>query len=114
MPLNIVVFYGSVRSARQGIKAARFTVGQCRGHVVDLIDPLKYPLPLLDKMYAVDIIIKEHWAQSGFANTDLDDLLKEHGIDKIFKDYTDRAAQRETDGIGFDELATRVAAATLS
>jgi NAD(P)H-dependent FMN reductase len=53
MPLNIVVFYGSVRSARQGIKAARFIVGQCRGrgHEVDLIDPLEYPLPLLDKMY---------------------------------------------------------------
>jgi NAD(P)H-dependent FMN reductase len=53
MPLNIVVFYGSVRSARQGIKAARFIIGQCRGrgHEVELIDPLEYPLPLLDKMY---------------------------------------------------------------
>jgi len=53
MPLNIVVFYGSVRSARQGIKAARFVVGQCRkrGHEVTLVDPLEYPLPLLDKMY---------------------------------------------------------------
>jgi NAD(P)H-dependent FMN reductase len=53
MPLNIVVFYGSVRSARQGIKAARFIVSQCRGrgHEVALIDPLEYPLPLLDKMY---------------------------------------------------------------
>lgn len=53
MPLNIVVFYGSVRSARQGIKAARFIVNQCRerGHEVILIDPLEYPLPLLDKMY---------------------------------------------------------------
>jgi nicotinamidase-related amidase len=30
-----------------------------------------------------DIIIKEHWAQSGFANTDLDHQLKEHGIEKI-------------------------------
>ena len=53
MPLNIAVFYGSVRSARQGIKAARFIVSQCRerGHDVTLIDPLQYPLPLLDKMY---------------------------------------------------------------
>jgi len=53
MSLNIVVFYGSVRSARQGIKAARFIVNQCRarGHEVILIDPLEYPLPLLDKMY---------------------------------------------------------------
>ena len=32
---------------------------------------------------AGDIIIKEHWAQSGFANTDLDHQLKEHGIEKI-------------------------------
>jgi nicotinamidase-related amidase len=30
-----------------------------------------------------DIIIKEHWAQSGFANTDLDQQLKQHGIEKI-------------------------------
>ena len=53
MPLNIVVLYGSVRSARQGIKAARFIVSQCRvrGHEVTLIDPLEYPVPLLDKMY---------------------------------------------------------------
>lgn len=53
MPLKIVVFYGSVRSTRQGIKAARFIVNECRsrGHHVDLIDPMEYPLPLLDKMY---------------------------------------------------------------
>jgi nicotinamidase-related amidase len=30
-----------------------------------------------------DIIIKEHWAQSGFANTDLDQQLKQYGIEKI-------------------------------
>ena len=30
-----------------------------------------------------DVIIKEHWAQSGFANTDLDALLKQHGVRKI-------------------------------
>ena len=53
MPLNTVIFYGSVRSARQGIKAARFIVNQCRerGYEVTLIDPLQYPLPLLDRMY---------------------------------------------------------------
>ncbi|MEJ2553156.1 MAG: NAD(P)H-dependent oxidoreductase [Gammaproteobacteria bacterium] len=55
MGLRIVVFYGSVRTvrtARQGIKAARFIVNQCRkrGHDVDLIDPREYPLPLVDKM----------------------------------------------------------------
>lgn len=53
MALKLVVFYGSVRSERQGIKAARFIVNQCsaRGHDVALIDPLEYRLPLLDKMY---------------------------------------------------------------
>lgn len=30
-----------------------------------------------------DIVIKEHWAQNGFANTDLDQQLKQHGIRKI-------------------------------
>lgn len=30
-----------------------------------------------------DIVIKEHWAQSGFANTDLDAQLKQHGVRKI-------------------------------
>lgn len=53
MSLRIVIFYGSVRAARQGIRAARFMVNQCRerGHEVSLVDPLDYPLPLLDKMY---------------------------------------------------------------
>lgn len=53
MKLNLLVFYGSVRSARQGIKAARFIVNQCeeRGHEVFLADPLELQLPLLDKMY---------------------------------------------------------------
>lgn len=30
-----------------------------------------------------DVIVKEHWAQNGFAGTDLDSLLKQHGIQKI-------------------------------
>lgn len=53
MKLNLLVVYGSVRSARQGIKAARFIVNQCRqrGHEVFLADPLELQLPLLDKMY---------------------------------------------------------------
>lgn len=32
---------------------------------------------------ADDIIIKEHWAQSGFANTDLDQQLKQYGVEKV-------------------------------
>jgi len=53
MTLKLVVFYGSVRSHRQGIRAARFIVNTCRarGHDVSLIDPIEYPLPLLDRMY---------------------------------------------------------------
>jgi nicotinamidase-related amidase len=30
-----------------------------------------------------DVIVHEHWAQNGFANTDLDAQLKQHGIAKI-------------------------------
>jgi NAD(P)H-dependent FMN reductase len=53
MTLKLVVFYGSVRSNRQGIRAVRFIVDTCRnrGHDVAVIDPLDFPLPLLDRMY---------------------------------------------------------------
>ncbi len=53
MSLKIVVIYGSVRSARRGIKAARFVERQFRerGHDVTVVDPLEHQLPLLDKMY---------------------------------------------------------------
>jgi len=53
MQLNILVFYGSVRRERQGIKAARFVLNEleARGHQPELIDPLEYRLPLLDRMY---------------------------------------------------------------
>jgi hypothetical protein len=30
-----------------------------------------------------DVIVLEHWAQSGFVNTDLDSQLKQRGIQKI-------------------------------
>jgi nicotinamidase-related amidase len=30
-----------------------------------------------------DIVVKEHWGQSGFANTDLDFQLKQHGITHV-------------------------------
>lgn len=32
---------------------------------------------------AGDVVVKEHWGGSGFANTDLDYLLKQHGINKV-------------------------------
>jgi NAD(P)H-dependent FMN reductase len=53
MPLDLVIFYGSVRHDRQGIRAARFFDVACRGrgHRVNLIDPAVDQLPLLDRMY---------------------------------------------------------------
>jgi nicotinamidase-related amidase len=30
-----------------------------------------------------DVVVKEHWGSSGFANTDLDQQLKQHGIERI-------------------------------
>jgi NAD(P)H-dependent FMN reductase len=53
VPFDFVVLYGSVREARQGIKAARFVVDQLarRGHATTLVDPLEKRLPLLDRMF---------------------------------------------------------------
>jgi NAD(P)H-dependent FMN reductase len=53
MALDLVIFYGSVRHDRQGIRAARFIESACRGrgHRVSLIDPAIDRLPLLDRMY---------------------------------------------------------------
>jgi NAD(P)H-dependent FMN reductase len=53
MTLQFAVLYGSVREARQGIKAARFIVDQLRrrGHETTLVDAKECRLPLLDRMY---------------------------------------------------------------
>lgn len=53
MTLKVAIIYGSVRSERQGIRAARYIEKRCasRGHDATLVDPLEHPLPLLDKMY---------------------------------------------------------------
>lgn len=53
MGLLIPALLGSVRSDRQGIKAARFIVAQlqARGHEAILVDPMEKKLPLLDRMY---------------------------------------------------------------
>lgn len=52
MGFRVPVIYGSVRSERRGIKAARFVVAELRRRGCEpvLIDPLEYQLPLLDKM----------------------------------------------------------------
>jgi len=53
MQLKLVVLLGTVRSDRQGIKAARYVERAllARGHDVSLVDPLVVRLPLLDRMY---------------------------------------------------------------
>jgi NAD(P)H-dependent FMN reductase len=53
MSLHVAVLYGSVRSERRGIRAARFVLDQLqrRGHEATLVDPLEIRLPLLDRMY---------------------------------------------------------------
>jgi len=53
MGLKLVVILGSVRSDREGIKAARFVERSFRdrGHEVTLVDPAEIGLPLLDRMY---------------------------------------------------------------
>ncbi len=52
--MRVPVIYGSVRTERQGIKAARFVVSELerRGCNPTLIDPLVYRLPLLEKQYS--------------------------------------------------------------
>ncbi|MGM0376980.1 MAG: NADPH-dependent FMN reductase [Bacteroidota bacterium] len=49
----ISLLYGSVRRARQGIKAAKYLEKKLKERDVDVrfIDPLEYQLPFLDKMY---------------------------------------------------------------
>lgn len=53
MKLNIAVLYGSTRSKRQGIRAARFIVAglEARSHDVTFVDAADYDLPMLDRMY---------------------------------------------------------------
>ncbi len=50
--MRIAILYGSVRSDRQGIKAARFIQNKLtkRSHSAQIIDPKELPLQFLDKM----------------------------------------------------------------
>jgi NAD(P)H-dependent FMN reductase len=52
-PDRILVFYGSYRTSRIGIRMARFVTAelQARGASVELIDAREVGLPLLDRMY---------------------------------------------------------------
>jgi NAD(P)H-dependent FMN reductase len=51
--LTISLLYGSVRTERQGIKAAKYLERKLKekDYTVYFIDPLEYKLPVLDKMY---------------------------------------------------------------
>src|SRR5690349_13041693 len=51
--MNFAVLVGSVRTDRQGIRAARFVERSlaARGHDVTVVDPCVLKLPLLDRMY---------------------------------------------------------------
>src|SRR3954468_903438 len=53
MPLLVPVILGSVRSDRQGLRAARFIIRNLerRGFDAPLIDPVELNLPLLDRMF---------------------------------------------------------------
>ena len=53
MPAHILVFYGSYRSDRMGIRLAKYFVDRLskRGDTVELIDAKAIGLPMLDRMY---------------------------------------------------------------
>ena len=53
MTNRILVFYGSYRSDRMGIRLAQFVVERLRrrGDEVELIDAKAINLPMLDRMY---------------------------------------------------------------
>lgn len=51
--MNILIFYGSYRADRQGIRLARFIVERfgARGDTAELIDAKEVGLPMLDRMF---------------------------------------------------------------
>jgi len=53
MPDNVLVFYGSYRSTRIGIRMATFVTNElhARGALVELIDAREIGLPIIDRMY---------------------------------------------------------------
>ena len=50
---NVLVFYGSYRAERVGIRMATFVTSElrARGVVAELIDAREIGLPILDRMY---------------------------------------------------------------
>jgi NAD(P)H-dependent FMN reductase len=94
----VPVIYGSVRAARQGIRAARFVVAQLEKRNIRavLVDPLERPLPLLDRMYkefpageappVMEELSKLFYAADGFAIVSGE---YNHGIPPALKNLLD-------------------------
>lgn len=57
---------------KAGVPLKAFEVGSWGGEFNEEFGPQKG-----------DVVVQEHWAQSGFANTDLDIHLRQRGIEKI-------------------------------
>lgn len=51
--MKVAIFYGSLRSGREGIKAAKFVTSAVKemGHEATLLDAMEFNFPFLDKMY---------------------------------------------------------------
>lgn len=106
-PLKIVVFYGSMRTKRLGIRATKYMVEklQKRGHEVTLVDAMQENLPLLDRRYIdypegeapqqLERLRKLYQASDGFLvvsgeyNNTLQPGLK-NLLDHFFKEYFHR------------------------
>jgi NAD(P)H-dependent FMN reductase len=96
--LVVPVIYGSVRTARQGIRAARFVVTQLEKRDIQavLVDPLERPLPLLDRMYkefpkgqappVMEALSKLFYSADGFAIVSGE---YNHGIPPALKNLLD-------------------------
>lgn len=66
-----------------------------------------------------DVVIKEHWAQSGFANTDLDHQLRQRGIDHVvtvgmLANTCIESTSRSATELGYHTTLVRDATAALS
>jgi NAD(P)H-dependent FMN reductase len=98
MPFDFAVLYGSVREARQGIKAVRFISDQLarRGHATTFVDPLEKQLPLLDRMFkeykkgaapaVLEALAKTYRAADGFVIVSGE---YNHGIPPALKNLLD-------------------------
>ena len=94
----VPVIYGSVRTARQGIRAARFVVAQLEKRDIQavLVDPMERPLPLLDRMYkefpkgeappVMEALSKLFYSADGFAIVSGE---YNHGIPPALKNLLD-------------------------